>query len=74
MINGNRGHGCNCTEQEHADFRLIRTHIRETARIPASLLISTKGARGIVAGIKYILPHRLLLNEGQKFTITYIDV
>ena len=33
MINGNRGNGCNCTEQEHADFRLIRTHIRETARI-----------------------------------------
>ena len=33
MINGNRGHGCNCTEQEHADFGLIRTHIRETARI-----------------------------------------
>ena len=33
MINGNRGHGCSCTEQEHTDFGLIRTHIREIARI-----------------------------------------
>ena len=74
MINGNRGHGCNehvpagtCSFQ--VDPNPYKRNCEDT-----SLLISTKGARGIVAAIKYILPHRLLLNEGQKFTITYIDV
>ena len=59
-MNGNGGHECNCTEQEHTDSGLTWTRIRETARILRSLLISTKAARGIVAASKYILLERFL--------------
>ena len=71
MINGNGGHECNCTEQEHTDSGLTWTRIRETAK-DTSLLISTKAARGIVAASKYILPHRFLLRDKNSQLLLYM--
>ena len=52
MINGSRGHECNCTEQEHADFGLIRTYIG--ARGGGTLAISWWGcAAGTLEPLTY---------------------